>query len=282
MAAPASPGNRGARSSGPPPQVSAPAKAGSLLPLAILAGCGYSIRDSDLERLERGELAPGEAVFTCHGIFRDLGFPWDYKLRDEVIAGPGGRLTVVVTYWSDFLGLWFGFGKKAPGKVMADLADEMETLHRSTGCPAPLSIRAIGYSAGCNAILEAARLARAARFDRVLFLNSASFAFSREPHRLIEAGKIGRLASFWSPFDLVTLLAPLGAGQLGNHPEGGGIENRCIYNLHLPPLTGFGRRRVKEYLLEEETLPPLHNCQAQPEYLRKLSDVLRRGRARAR
>ena len=61
----------------------------------------------------------------------------------------------------------------------------------------------------------------------------------------------------------------------------GGVENRCIYNFHLPPLTSFGRRRVKDNILAEEALPAAHVC-VQPDYLRQLSELLRRGRARDR
>jgi len=250
----------------------------------LLCGCAkYSVRDADLVRLERGELVPGQVVFTCHGMLYDLGFPWDFRLRDRLSDGTGGRLAVVISYGSDATGVWFNWGSRAPGLVLAALADEIEDLHRSSGCPASLSLRAVGFSAGCEAILEAAGRMRAARLERAVLFNSSSFAFSSEPRRLIEEGRIGRIENYWSPFDLVTLLAPLGAGQFGLRPTGEGIENRCLWNTHLPPLFSSGLERMKQALVAGPAAPgPSHTCGADERYRRALAELLRRGRGRSR
>src|SRR5688572_23664323 len=116
------------------------------LAAAILGGCArYSVRDEDLSRVERGEFAPGQAVFICHGMLFDLGFPWDFRLRNRLAEGGEARLTVVTTYYSDPTGVWFNWGRRPPGRIVAELAETMEDLHRSSGCPAPLSLRAVGF-----------------------------------------------------------------------------------------------------------------------------------------
>ncbi len=228
----------------------------------LLGGCAkYSVRDADLARLERGDLTPGQVVFTCHGMLYDLSFPWDFRLRDRLSESGGGRLAVVISYPSDPTGVWFNWGSRAPGRVLAELADEIENLHRANGCSAPLSLRAVGFSAGCEAILDAARRMRAARLERAVFFNSSSFAFSSEPRRLIGEGRIRRIENYWSPLDAVTIFAPLGAGQFGLHPAGEGIENHRIWNTHLPPIFSSGLERMKGTLVEATpAAEPPHTC----------------------
>ncbi len=250
---------------------------------AFLSGCaGYSVRDDDLDRIERGEFVPGEAVLLCHGMLKDLGIPWDYRVRDEIAAAAPARLAIVITYFSGPLGVWFNFGRRPPGRLMASLADAMEELHRSTGCSAPLRLRALGFSQGCEAILEAAFRMEKARIERAVLLNSASFGFSREPRTLLERGKIGRMLFGWSPFDGITILAPLGAGTMGIRPAGQGLENLCLWNTHFPPLFSSGRRRARELLLTDggpDAAAAAHTCGRDSRYRSGLAELLRTGRA---
>ncbi len=250
---------------------------------AILGGCaGYSVRDEDLERIERGEFAAGEVVFICHGMLKDLGIPWDFRVRDEISAESPARLAIVATYFSGPLGVWFNVGCRPPGRVIASLADAMEELHRSTGCSAPLRLRALGFSQGCEAILEAGFRMGKARIERAVFLNPSSFGFSREPRELVDRGKIGQILFGWSPFDGVTIFAPLGAGTMGIRPAGEGLENLCLWNTHLPPLFSSGRKRARELLLKEGgsgAAPAAHTCGGDAGYRRRLAELLRSGRA---
>jgi hypothetical protein len=261
------------------------AAAASFVLWSLLPGCaGFSVREADLRRLEAGELDPSTIVFTCHGMLFDLGFPWDYRLRDDLAAGPEGRLALVITYPTEPTGVWFNWGSRAPGKLLAELAEELEELHRASGCRGELRLAAVGFSAGCEAILDAAARLKKARLQRVLFLNSSSFAFSTEPARLVAEGRIGRLFSTWSPLDLVTFFAPLGAGGLGLHPEIPGLENLMLLNTHLPPLFEAGRRRAEEILLgagSGEASPP-HTCLNDAGYRRRLAELLRQRRSRDR
>jgi hypothetical protein len=213
----------------------------------------------------------------------DLSFPWDFRLRDRLSEGGGGRLAVVISYPADPTAVWFNWGSRAPGRILAELADELENLHRANGCPAPLSLRAVGFSAGCEAILDAASRMRAARLERAVYFNSSSFAFSDEPRRLIQAGRIGRIENYWSPLDVITIFAPLGAGQFGFQPSGEGIENHRIWNTHVPPLFSSGLERMKRALVESTPVAdPPHTCAGDEGYRRALSALLRRGRGRSR
>ena len=68
-------------------------------------------------------------------------------------------------------------------------------------------------------------------------------------------GKIGELRNYWSPLDVATILAPLGAGEFGLRI--GNVENRITAMPHIAFLIGSGfRKGLRSYLLEDSRPHP--------------------------
>lgn len=214
---------------------------------AAFPGCAeLLVPDRDVRRLRTQTVDPCQIAFIVHGMFKDTGIPWDTSLRDEL--SDQGQLGLVVTYWSDPIGVWFNSGSEAPAELIAGVADDISLLHAASGCPVPLSIRAIGFSNGGEVLLDAAQSLRFGPFEKVVFAQSSSFAFSSIPDRLISDGKINELEVHWSPLDVVTLLAPLGAGQFGLSSESPHVSHHRHWRWHIPPLLESSREHYRKAL----------------------------------
>lgn len=242
-----------------------------------LTGCAeLLVEDREIRRLQTHAIDPCEIAFVVHGMFKDTGIPWDINLRDDL--SDHGRLGLVITYWSDPIGVWFNSGSDAPAALIAELADDISLLHAASGCPVPLSIVGLGFSNGGEVLLDAAADLRWTAFDRVLFAQSSSFAWSSIPARLIEAGKIGALEVHWSPIDLVTILAPLGAGQFGLWSESPQITHHRHWRLHIPPLMQSSRDHYRAALFHDD--PSSEWSQERARYADDLARLLARRRSR--
>ncbi len=196
-------------------------------------------------------------MFVCGGVLRDFGSRWDRALCEH--AADRGWLALRVTYWSDFTGVWFEWGKVAPGRLIAQTADEIASMHAASGCPRPLAIDAVAFSNGCEAVLAAAEATEVATFRRVAFLHSSGSAFSPDAARAVANGCIARLRNWWSPVDVVTALAPLGSGTLPFVTCEGAIENEVDAMPHVPHLIPWVlEERVLAWLDDEA--PPALPC----------------------
>lgn len=220
------------------------------LSCGVLPGCARTLVSEDqTRRLRIGEIDPCQVVFIVHGMLKDTGFTWDEDLRDELCDD--GRLGVPVTYWSDPTGVWLGWGPRAPARLLAAVADDVARLHEAAGCPVPLRVRALGFSQGGEVVLAAAAELEVATFDRVVLSQPSSFAFSRRPSELQQAGRIGSLEIHVSPVDLVNLLAPLGAGEFGLHAANVDVNHHIHWRWHLPPILRSDRDHYRAALFEE-------------------------------
>ena len=185
-------------------------------------------------------------------MLKDMGSRWDRRLQSELEKDRA--LGLILTYWTDPLGVVFNWGSLAPGKLMAEVADEITRIHRESKSDRELIIDGVGFSSGCEALLRAARETREAKFRRMVFLNSSSFAFSGLPSSLVAEGRIQEIRNLWSPFDIVTLFAPLGAGQFGLQSKGENIHNQRILKLHSPFLINTAlRNSIRSYVADERT-----------------------------
>jgi len=235
----------------------------------VLPGCAeLLVPDQDIRRLRTQSIDPCQVAFVVHGMLKDTGIPWDTNLRDDL--SDHGQLGLVTTYWSDPIGVWFNSGSEAPAALIAGIADDIALLHHASGCPVPLSIRAVGFSNGAEVLLDAADALRFVSFETVVFAQSSSFAFSSIPDRLISDGKIGRLEVHWSPFDVVTLLAPLGAGQFGLWSDSPQVSHHRHWRWHIPPLLQSSRDHYREALFPAAIAEPWT-----PERVRFAEDLAR-------
>lgn len=217
------------------------------LPLLLATGCArIVIADAELERLREGSVDAGRVVFICHGILKDLGMPWDFAMRDELRAA--GFVPILMTYFAEPTGTWFNWGSTSPARKLAQLADDLTRLSETCDGQTPLALCGIGFSNGCEVLLDAAALARVAHFDRLVFLGSSSFAWSPLPGELIASGRIGEIHDHWSPLDLVTLFAPLGAGSFGLRTGSDHVRHHAHWRYHLPPLLRSDRRHLMDDL----------------------------------
>ena len=214
-----------------------------------LTGCAcLSPPPSLVDDLQEGRVDAHHVVFLCEGMLKDLGSTWDRKLQAELLAD--GAVAVTVNYFTGPLGVWFNYGSLDPGDLLARTADELTRRHEASGSKRELIIDAVGFSIGCEVILRAASCAKRARFRRVVFLGSSSFCLSPQPMRLMREGKIGELRNYWSPLDVATILAPLGAGEFGLRL--GNVENKITAMPHIAFLIGSGvREELRSYLLED-------------------------------
>lgn len=241
--------------------------------LALTASTGacahWEIPATLIERVRAGEIDPCRVLFVCHGMLYDLGAPWDTRLQTELCER--GQLGLVASYWSDPLGVWFNWGCVPPGRLIAEAADRIALLHAESGCQRELRLYAVGFSNGCEAILEAGKRVGRGRFERVVFINSSSLAVSAEAGALVSAGVIGSLINYWSLLDVVTILAPFGAGQFALHFGGDGVQNRLTWMFHLGYLIDMGyRERIMDDLLGPCPAPAV----GPSEFGHRLADLL--------
>ena len=224
----------------------------------LLAGCTVSYRapDSLLEAVEDGGISPCHIVFVFGGIYYDLGRHWNHDLQDELAEA--GRLGISVTYYCDLFGVWFNYGTTEPGRLTADMMEHISEIHQAGNCQTPLVFDAVGFSAGCEVILAAARelsnrdRAPEARFRRVLFIHSSSFAWSGEIGTYIDEQIIDGATNYFSPIDIVTIFAPLGAGTFGMHSGGDRVHNEMTWMFHSAHLISEDLRdRMRESLFGE-------------------------------
>lgn len=200
---------------------------------ALLAapGCArLSIPDAAVAALEDGTVDAHHVVFVVEGMLKDLGSDWEEELARGLTAD--GRLPITVRYWTDPTGVWFNWGCRAPGRLLAEAADALVDLHTASGSPRPLILDAVGFSAGCEALLFAFEHVGRARFRRVVFVNSSSLFLSTEAARRIDEGRVGDLVNYWSPVDGTTILAPLGAGQFGLRTGSERVTNERTFIPH--------------------------------------------------
>ena len=244
------------------------------LGLVLTTSCASIIDLPELQgALEKGQVDPHRVVFICHGMMKDLGSQWDRKLQREIHQERA--LGIAITYWSEPTGVIFNWGCAAPGDLIAQVADEIERLHRTAGSGRELTIDAIGFSHGCEAILHAASRMKNARFRRVAFISSSSFAFSQHAAHLIQDGKIQTLRNYWSPIDITTFFAPIGAGQFGLHARDPAVSNEMILMPHVPYLIGSSlRKKVRAFILKGSAQNPRKSefSRSLAEYLDSLAD----------
>lgn len=217
-----------------------------LAALALATGCAsLSVTDDAAEQIVRGVVDSHHVVFVVEGMMKDLGSDWEERLGRGLAED--GRLPITTRYWSDPTGVWFNWGCRAPGHRIGDAADAITDLHAASGSARPLILDVVAFSAGCEAVLFAIEHVERARFRRVVFVNSSSLFLSREAPDRIEEGRIGDLVNYWSPVDITTIFAPLGAGQFGLRARSDGITNERTFLPHSARFLGddeFGRFRA--------------------------------------
>ncbi|MFG0317300.1 MAG: hypothetical protein ACF8XB_08510, partial [Planctomycetota bacterium JB042] len=111
-------------------------------------------------------------------------------------------------------------------------ADALVELHARSGSTRPLDLDVVGFSAGCEALLAAFDRAERARFDRAVLVSSSSFFLSTEIVRRLDEGRVADVVAFWSPVDLTTIFAPLGAGQFGMRARSPNVRNERLFVPH--------------------------------------------------
>ena len=217
----------------------------------IFSGCTSLVTPPTLlEDLEKGRIDAHHVIFICEGMFKDLGAPWDKNLQEDLQKS--GATGLYLSYFTGISGVWFNYGSIGPGNLVADTADRITQRHKESGSPRDPIIDAVGFSHGCEVILRAACLIEKAKFRRVVFINSSSLSTSSDPDRLVHEGKIQKLRNYWSPMDVVTLFAPLGAGQFGLCKSGEKITNERTCITHLAFLIGAKfRSEIISYLRED-------------------------------
>ncbi|MEM7233612.1 MAG: hypothetical protein AAF517_15660, partial [Planctomycetota bacterium] len=196
------------------------------LPLGLsLVSCVTIYPTDDLpEKLSAGKLDAVHVVFLCEGMMKDLGSSWDKRLQKDLHER--NVVALRVGYFGDPLGVVFNWSSVAPGKRLAQLADDITEAHERSGDPRPLHLDAVSFSHGGEVLLSAASRVKKARFRKWVTINSSSFAFSGESGRWIEEGRVETIRNYWSPIDIMTLLAPLGCGSFGMRFGGPEVENR--------------------------------------------------------
>lgn len=248
--------------------------ASTILCMAVaVTGCAdLCVSDRVVEGVVAGALDPHHFVFVCHGMLMDLGIPWDLDARDRM--ADRGRVGLVVTYWSDPTGVILNWGCVAPGDLIAAVADALCEAHDACACEEPLRFSAVAFSNGCEALIRSAERAQRARFDRWVFVQSSSISFSEEVSELIAEGRVREVRNYWSPVDLITLAAPLGAGNLGL--RGPGVENIAVARLHLPFFSDGFIEEMVGYVAEGAESSGPHDCR------HVMASSLRRLRTRMR
>jgi pimeloyl-ACP methyl ester carboxylesterase len=215
---------------------------------------------------ETGRTSPHRIVFLCRGMFRDMGAPWPEKLGAELARH--GVTAIEVDYFTEFTGVLTNWGSVEPARLVAEAADEISEAHETSGCARPLELTVLGFSHGGEVALRAARETRRARFARVVLVQSSSFAGSRESQSLIEEGRATEVVNVWSPLDVVTLFAPLGAGEFG--AAGRDVRNERVWRYHSPRFDDAFCARLRE--LSAPADPGLAACPASD----RIRDVLRK------
>jgi hypothetical protein len=244
-------------------------RAAALAPAFLLAGClaapRFGVSGAELEALERGEISPCRIIFIVPGILNDLGSPWCEDLQ-VLLTREGIGTAIVLRYWTTPIGMWTNSGSVEPGRLIAVLADEITRLHVEAGCPEELSFCAVGFSHGCEVLIEAGQRASRAGFDRFLLLASSGFAGSGEGAELLRSGRVEDIVCVYSPLDLVTLLAPLGQGTFG----GRGVRNERTCRFHSP----FFSRRCLNAIRSRIAWATSAGA-SRPDYTRSLIGLLR-------
>lgn len=232
----------------------------------------------------RGDEAPGRAaigpVFLVHGIWPD-GVDWwcddvEAALRRQGVEG------IRVPHTSFVAGYLFGFGTDLPADRLADFERKLRVRHRGTGCPAPLRLCGVGFSAGTEVLTKAAE--RGVRFERVYFAGSPLPVWSQTLARPLREGRILNLVNYHSPVDLVTLVT-FGSGIYGyrglDDRLADRVENRLHWRSHAQPLWD-DEEVVEQVAAEIADLArgPAHTCFDHPEFwawyqeaTRKLRDL---------
>lgn len=225
--------------------------------MVMVAGCAdLCVSDRVIDGVADGSLDPHHFVFVCHGMLMDLGIPWDLDVRD--MMAESGRAGLVVTYWSDPTGVLLNWGCVAPGNLIAAVADALCRAHDACACDEPLRFSAVAFSNGCEALIRAAGRAERARFDRWIFVQSSSISFSGEVPDLIARERVRQVRNYWSPVDLISFVAPLGAGSLGLC--GSGIENVAVARLHFPIFSDAFLGEMVDYVAEDAGAAGPHEC----------------------
>ena len=238
--------------------------------LLLFSSCTHLfIAVDELDAIETQAVSPCSVVFLCQGMLKDFGIPWDHRLAEELAQE--GNVGLVIKYFTGPTGVIFDYGSVAPGKLVAELADQITRLHDESECSVPLTLRAVGFSHGSEVLARAADYAQVARFDRMVFVNASLFSWSPTIAAEVRDGTIGAIRNYWSPFDFVTLLAPLGAGALGLHTGGDATDNRITFQPHLPLFMSGLREEVVDYVARERETA----SRSDEEFARALAQLLR-------
>lgn len=215
-----------------------------LLCLLALASCATTVSVSDevLAGIEQGDIAPCAVTLCFRGMVADMGADWDESLRDRLARTGQLALPVRRFFWPH--DVWFNIGTRRSAAEALALMRAIQDRRRACAVDRPVVFDAVGFSAGCEVILELLRLLEdlpaaereELRLRRVVLMHSSSFAWSGELTDAFASDVLVSAIHYWSPIDLTTLLAPLGAGEFGMRRVDGALENRMHFMPHLAHL----------------------------------------------
>lgn len=200
------------------------------LVLALAPGCAFLGAPAPRSRpLEPAPSAAGFA-FIVHGIWPD-----GYWVPDQALAlRRHGVEPLPVEYTSFLAGYVLGHGTDRPAAKIVAFARALLARHGASGCPTPVRLHGIGFSAGTMVLLKSAEAGGA--LERVYFGGSPLPAWSGRLEDVLAAGGIAALVNYCSPFDGI-VGATLGCGTLGFLGERRGrVENRGHLRHHLVPV----------------------------------------------